>query len=435
MKKTSYTSEITNNATALKSTDDLKTLINSIKDKKVVMLGESTHGTKEFYEWRMAISRELIEKHGFNFIAVESDWPPCQEINAFSQNKKEVSAEATLLNFTRWPTWMWANAQVLQLIQWLKKFNQNKTGAIGFYGLDVYSLYESMDKVVDKLLQIDRDFAMSAATYYSCFDSYRHDEKAYARSLFHLPEGCKKQVLKVLNNALKYKLKNDQENEKLFDAIQNAKIVCNAENYYRAMVFGEEDSWNIRDGHMMDTLKTLLDHHGENSKGIVWEHNTHIGDYRATDMALYAQVNIGGLARQEFGSENVALVGFTTYTGTVIASSAWDGETKIMPVPKARDLSVEAEMHKAAEDIGHPDFYLLLNKLDKDSPLAEPRGQRAIGVVYHPPSEHRGNYVPTSLSNRYDAFVFIDETTALDPIETPIDKDKMPETYPFGAHM
>lgn len=434
MNSTDFAKEITKNASMLRNIDDLDRLINSVKDKKVVMLGESSHGTKEFYEWRAAISKELILNHGFNFIAVEGDWPPCQEVSKFIQNKTQLDAEKTLAYFSRWPTWMWANREVQTLIEWLQENSSKLKKAVGFHGLDVYSLYESMDKVIEELDSIDRSLALAASSYYSCFDSYRHDEKAYARSLMRLPEGCKKQVLKVLNDSLNYKLSNP-DNEDIFDVVQNAKIVCNAENYYRAMVLGEEDSWNVRDHHMMDTLTMLMDHYGPDAKGIVWEHNTHIGDYRATDMMRNGQVNIGGLAREEFGNENVALVGFTTYKGTVIASSAWDGAIKIMPVPEAKEGSVESEMHKASADIGYPDYYVLLNNVAPDSPLAEPRGQRAIGVVYHPPSEHRGNYVPTILSKRYDVMVFIDQTTALNPLEIKADKEKIPETYPFGTHV
>ncbi|MFA6237901.1 MAG: erythromycin esterase family protein [Bacteriovorax sp.] len=431
-----YTQEIIKRANPLRGIDDLDRLINSIKDKKIVMLGESSHGTKEFYEWRTAITKELIANHGFNFIAVEGDWPPCQEITKFIQNKTQSRVEETLSHFSRWPTWMWSNKQVAQLSEWLKNNFSPAEKPVGFYGLDVYSLYESMDKTVELLSKIDKTLSMQAISYYSCFESYRHDEKAYARSLFDLPEGCKKHVLKVLNEILNYRLSHpENKDELLFNAIQNAKIVCNAENYYRAMVLGEEDSWNVRDNHMMDTLSMLTEHYGADSKGIVWEHNTHIGDYRATDMAILGQVNIGGLARDEYGAENVALVGFTTYTGTVIASSAWDGPIKVMPVPKARENSVEAELHNAIPEIGCPDYYLMFNDKDADQALAETRGHRAIGVVYHPPSEHRGNYVPTSLSRRYDALVFIDETHALEPLLTLVDKDKIPETYPYGTHI
>lgn len=445
MKHTAFCDEIIKKANPLSVANDqanLKPLIDSIKNKKIVMLGEASHGTKEFYDWRSTISKELLQNHGFNFISVEGDWPPCQEINNFIQNKNEKmtdndSPEEVLSHFSRWPTWMWANDEVNELITWLKANNTNTKHPFGFYGLDVYSLYDSIDQVTKLLNKIDPKLAMKAKSYYSCFDSYRHDEKAYARSLFHVPEGCKKNVLSALNEALQYKLENIKEqNESVFDAIQNARIVCNAENYYRAMVFGEEDSWNVRDSHMMETLNMLMKHYGTEAKGIVWAHNTHIGDYRATDMLLHGQVNIGGLAREEFGKENIALVGFSTYTGSVIASHSWDGPIQVLPVPKAMEKSVEAEFHNAVPRVGSPDFYVLFDNEPEFSPLAETRGQRAIGVVYHPPSEHRGNYVPTILSDRYDAFVFFDETEALRPfLKVEVDMEKIPETYPYGTHI
>lgn len=439
MKISEYANELTKKATPLRGIDDLEVLINSLKDKKIVMLGESSHGTKEFYEWRMAISKELILHHGFKFIAVEGDWPPCQEINKYIHKESSENAETTLRHFSRWPTWMWANEEVSSFIDSLKNSAKTKNSTASFYGLDVYSLYESMDKVVEQLRSVDLELCNQAIAYYSCFDSYRHDEKSYARSLFNVPEGCKKEVLKVLNETLKMKMveSGQEKNENLFNALQNSKIVANAENYYRAMVLGEEDSWNVRDHHMMDTLSMLLEHHGEGAKAIVWEHNTHIGDYRATDMALMGQVNIGGLARQKYGEKNVALVGFTTYSGSVIASSAWDGPIMKMNIPQSPEGSVEGEMHKAAEAIGFPNYYVVFDQNDKapDSILANIKGHRAIGVVYYPPSEQRGNYVSTSLSRRYDSVVFIDQSSALHPIITQFDKDKIPETYPFGTHI
>lgn len=430
---TPYQNEIAKNATPL---IDLAPLIDTLKNKKVVMLGESSHGTKEFYEWRRVISKELILNHGFNFIAVEGDWPACQKINEYIKNKEVTNVDQVLANFSRWPTWMWANQEVAKLAQWLKFYNNNKPTPVEFFGLDVYSLYESIDQTLLQLSKFDKDLADKARTYYSCFDPYRHDEKAYARSLFKLPEGCKNEVLLALKEILYYRLKtHDKNNSYLFDAVQNARIVRNADRYYHAMVFGEEDSWNVRDYHMMDTLDMLMGHYGPEAKGIVWEHNTHIGDYRATDMLQNGHVNLGGLAREKYGEHEVALVGFTTYAGKVTAAFAWDGLVQFMTVPEGKARSVEAEFHEAVKLVGHPNYYTLFDKENISSPLFETRGHRAIGVVYHPNSEHRGNYVPTSLSRRYDAMIFIDQTQALQPIAVHIDFDKIPETYPFGARM
>jgi len=436
MERNTYCDEIVRKAIPLENINDLTPLIDSIKNKKIVMLGESSHGTKEFYEWRTLISKELIMNHGFNFISIEGDWPPSQKINRFISHEEGINAYQVLLNFSRWPTWMWANYEMVDLIEWLKEFNRTKLDPIGFYGLDVYSLYESIDQVIAQLTKIDTSLAAKATHYYSCFNSYRHDEKAYARSLFNVHEGCKKQVINALNDTLNYKLHQySEKKDYLFDAVQNARIVCNAENYYRAMIFGEQDSWNVRDNHMMDTLAMLLNTYGPESKGIVWEHNTHIGDYKATDMVKDGQINIGGLAREIYGEENVSLVGFSTFQGSVTASSGWDGPINRIEIPAGKKGSVEAELHDAIPQVGSPNYYLMFNNESEFSPLKEMRGHRAIGVVYHPNSEQRGNYVPTNLAERYDALIYLDETTAINPLAAEIDHKKIPETYPYGARI
>lgn len=436
MNKDTFEDEVVRKAIPFNDINDLKPLIDSIKDKKIVMLGESTHGTKEFYQWRSKISKELILNHGFNFISVEGDWPPCQKVNRYISHEDGVNAYDVLLNFSRWPTWIWANKEMVELIDWIKYHNRSKLDPIGFHGLDVYSLYESIDQVILQLNKIDPALAMKATYYYSCFDSYRHDEKAYARSLFSVNEGCKKQVLSVLKELLNYKLNQYSEKRNyLFESIQNARIAQNAEKYYRAMIFGEEDAWNVRDNHMMDTLAMLLNHYGPESKGIVWEHNTHIGDYKATDMQKNGQVNIGGLAREIYGVENVSLIGFSTHHGTVTAASAWDGITKRIEIPNAKNGSIESELHNAIPKIGSDQYFLMFHNESEFSPLKNSLGHRAIGVVYHPSSDQRGNYVPTILADRYDALIYFDETDALESLDVGIDYRKMPETYPYGSRI
>lgn len=411
--------------------EDLSALIESIKDKKIVMLGESSHGTSEFYKWRMEISRELIENHGFNFIAVEGDWPPCQKINSFvRQNDSAQDPLSVLKNFSRWPTWMWGNYEVLSLMEWMSEFNQNTFSddlKVGFHGLDVYSLYESISEMGALLSKIDPDLADKVMRYYSCFEPYLHDEKAYARSLFKYPDGCQSQVAEALFELFKKKV-NDLE------ILQNGYIIEQAERYYRSMVTGE-DSWNIRDQHMMTTLDRLLHHYGPESKGIVWAHNTHIGDYRATDMVFQGQVNIGGLAREKWGRDNVSLIGMTTYTGSVIASHAWDGAIEVMNIPAAKSGSLEDLLHQAIPQVGLSQYYFLLDQVSPESSLHDFRGHRAIGVVYHPAHESHGNYVPTKLTQRYDGMVFFDVTSALTPLRMEFDPQKIPETYPFGARI
>lgn len=397
------------------------------------MIGEASHGTKQFYEWRQIISQKLISEHGFNFIAVEGDWTPCQRINRFVKGEEHKTSREILSLFNRWPTWMWANSEILNFIDWLKQLNESSIKnkkPVGFHGLDIYSLYESMDEVISNVTPIDLKLSQEIAKRYSCMASFRRDEIAYVKSLFKHPPGCKEEILEALNLTLKAKINNHEET--WLDIIQSAQIVKNAEDYYRAMAFGDQDSWNVRDEHMMSTLQMLLKHYGPDSKTIVWAHNTHIGDYRATDMVNQGQVNIGGLAREIFGENNVGLVGFGTYSGSVIASTKWDGPTLEFYVPEAKPGSVEFECHNSISKINSQDFYLMFNNANHSSPLADVRGHRAVGVVYDPRIEQRGNYVPTSLSNRYDAFIFLNNTTGVTSLDVPYNRHKFPETYPHG---
>lgn len=404
---------------------DFSELIEKMKDKKVVMLGESTHGTQEFYQWRRLLTKELVSKHGFNFIGVEGDWPSCERLNQYIHEEGRANALQVMKGFSRWPTWMWGNEEVMELMDDLKDLNNQAVGEVGFHGLDVYSLYDSVNEVVTKLQAIDPSLASQTRKLYACFDPFKHDEHAYARSLYHLSRGCQEEVVSALTHILERNLSS-------FDVVQNARIIKNAERYYRAMITFDEDSWNVRDEHMLETLDHLLTFYGPKSKAIIWAHNTHIGDYRATSMANHGQVNLGGLARKKYGEEEVFLLGFTTYTGEVIASESWDGAIKVMSIPPAITGSLEESLHQLIPKIHSPNFYLDFSLMRKNSDFLNVMGHRAIGVVYHPAHEHRGNYVPTIAAKRYDALVFFDETHALHPLEVKFQQEKIPETYPFG---
>jgi erythromycin esterase len=407
---------------------DFTELIEKIKDKKIVMLGESSHGTQEFYEWRRLLSNELLSKHDFNFIAVEGDWPACERINQYIHGDSSKNTAQVITGFSRWPTWMWGNTEVTDLMDDLRGINNNTGKEVGFHGLDIYSLFESLDETIKKLDSIDPILAAKARELFSCFDPYRHDERAYAHSLFRIPKGCKEEVASVLSQILKKNLKNDQ----FYDVIQNARIIKNAERYYRAMITYDEDSWNVRDQHMLETLDSLLEHYGTKSKAIIWAHNTHIGDYRATSMVNHGQINLGGLAREKYGVEEVALIGFTTFTGKVIASHSWDGPIQVMSIPNAIEGSLEFALHEAIPKLHEQNFYLDFSLIRENSNFLNVMGHRAIGVVYHPEHEHRGNYVPTIPAKRYDALVFFNETQALTPLDVKFRKEQIPETYPFG---
>ena len=435
-KKEEYVQELKKEAIPLREEKDLEPLIQALSRKKIVMLGESSHGTSEFYRWRSSITQELVSHHNFNFIAFEADWPPCQKVDSYIKNPENLNTVDVLSSFNRWPTWMWANNEIVDLVNYLKFENHGVKNKIGFHGLDVYSLFESLDEVANQLRRKNPSLYQNAQKYFSCLSHYSHDEMSYARSLFKAPEGCKNEILDFLQQALDARIKDGgKHRSEYLDIIQNAKIIRNAEAYYRAMVFGEDNSWNVRDNHMLDTIESLMEHYGPDTKAIVWAHNTHIGDYRATDMTTRGEVNLGGLAREVFGEEHVALVGFGTYTGTVIASKAWDGPTQIFSLPTAKPGSIEDEFHKVAQNIQEPNFYKIFDPNNKSSILSEVKGHRAVGVVYDSNGDYRRNYVPTSLNNRYDAFIYLDETHALNPLAVNYDNKKFPETYPFGTRI
>jgi erythromycin esterase-like protein len=327
---------------------------------------------------------------------------------------------------------MWANWEVAALIDWLQKYNQHPTTKkkIGFYGLDVYSLWESMEAIIEYLKKNDISTLSLAEEAFRCFEPYRKGEgQAYARALKLVPKSCEKEVVDLLKELQKRIPKNNSGYEGVFSTEQNARVAVNAEKYYRTMLKGGPHSWNVRDKHMADTLDQLLNFHGPDSKIIVWEHNTHIGDARATDMLTEGMYNIGELARIRHHEKGVVLVGFGSYKGTVTAGKSWGATVQIMQMPEAQKDSWEYLLHQA----GKENKLLLMDDFLNDDNLMENQiGHRAIGVVYHPEYEHNGNYVPTTLPLRYDAFLFIDETKALHPLHIQPDGNQMPETYPFG---
>lgn len=420
--------EILRLAKPLKRERDLHDMARSLAKSRVVMLGEATHGTHEFYELRKELSKILIEEHGFNFIAVEGDWPDCFEINRYIQGKNAKGIHAIMDNFRRWPTWMWANEEVLQLAEWMREHRA------GFYGLDVYSLFDSIQVVQKKAQKLGIEAGSEIVGRYSCFEPFERDEVAYAKSLLRFPEGCREEVAQNLRDLLEVRLEDTRLTEdELFNAQQNARVIKNAEKYYRAMLFGGAESWNVRDLHMMEMLTLLLLRHGPASKGIVWAHNTHVGDYRATDMLEEGYVNLGGLARSALGDDQVALVGFGTYGGTVRAGKAWGAPERVMELPRAKKGSLEAYFHKASRELQQERFYMAFDEESKMGSLARRHGHRAVGVVYSPAYEISGqNYVPTELAKRYDAFIYVDRTSALQSLKPKPMRGLVPETWPSG---
>lgn len=426
-------------------------LFELIGDARIVMLGEATHGTSEFYEWRRIISERLIREHGFSFIAVEGDWPDCQRLHEHITIGKRSPREA-LAGYRRFPTWMWGNEEVLELVEWLRGFNDERTHngqraknsrdaarprAVGFHGLDVYSLYDSAKLVIDYLERIDPGAAPIARRAYECFERFGEEPERYAYGLRFVPETCEREVTEALSHLdrprdLYSRINPDHVDpgEAYFDARMNALVTRNAEEYYRTLVGGDAPSWNVRDGHMMETLTLLLDHYGSDSRAIVWAHNTHIGDYRATDMKRAGYVNIGGLAREQFGDDAVRLIGFGTHRGTVIAARGWGDPPEVMKVPRAMEGSLEDALHR----LQTPSALFTLRDLSDAmrEQINTTIGHRAIGVVYNPRYERHGQYVPTQLADRYDAFIFIDETNAVHPLGIPADLTEEAETWPSG---
>ncbi|MBW6516490.1 MAG: erythromycin esterase family protein [Candidatus Cloacimonetes bacterium] len=396
----------------------LDQIITGSVNKRLVLLGESTHGTSEYYLWRAKISRRLIEEQDFDFIVVEGDWPSFYQINRYVkgyEHQDKSSRELLRDHFNRWPQWMWANEEMVDLIEWLKEFNSNRPeeDRIGIYGMDVYSKEESISEVRNYLRNQGNEDYQEIASLYDCFTPYGYDGGNYARAIFSGIENCSQQVTDVVDFLLNNRDDLTAEcRESFFNAKQNAYIVKNAEKHYRSAIGRGPESWNYRVFHMEDTVYRLLDHYGEGSKGIVWAHNTHIGDARATPMHRQGSYNISQLAREKLGREAVYIVGFGCYRGRVLAGSSWESARQTMTIPEARDDSWEDLLREVTHNV----FVIFFDDDDRSHPVLNRHiDHRAIGVVYNPRQE-AGNYVPTVLPERYDAFIFIEETNPLNPL-------------------
>ena len=410
---------------------DLKPLLERIGDARIVLLGEASHGTSEFYRMRQRITRALIEEKGFNFVAAEADWPDAARIDHYVRHKDAMPSEWTA--FSRFPPWMWRNTDVRSFIDWLHQHNIEKRDdeRIGFHGLDLYSLYSSIREVLKYLDMSAPNLAEHARQRYACLSPWETDPAAYGHAaLTGQYRECEKPVLAVLLDLLKQREQLIQNEEaRFFDAVQNAKLVANAERYYRIMYYGSRASWNLRDNHMFETLNALLGHYGPESKAIVWAHNSHIGDASATEMSSRGELNIGQLVRREFG-ENAYNIGFGTDHGTVAAASDWDGPMQVKTVQPSHPQSYERIFHLTNK----PAFLLPLTR--NSSPkvrlaLAKPRLERAIGVVYRPETERFSHYFEAHLSRQFDEYIWFDETNAVTPLDVR-ELEGVPDTYPFG---
>ncbi|MDX1691486.1 MAG: erythromycin esterase family protein [Acidimicrobiia bacterium] len=396
-------------ALPLRDVGDLDPLLDRVGDARIVLLGEASHGTAEYYRWRDALTRRLITEQDFDFVAVEGDWPPCQDVDRWVTGSDDSTDDPTevLEAFRRWPTWMWANREVASFVDWLRTHNRSEDASVGFHGLDVYSLRESLAAVLDYLGDNASDALDAAREAFRCFEPYP-DPQQYARATRLIPEDCEEEVIAMLVALRRDVVPADGDR---FEAEQNAYVVAGAESYYRTMVGGGPGAWNVRDTHMADTIDRLLDHYGPDAKGVVWEHNSHVGDARHTDMADAGLVNVGQLMRERHG-DDVVIVGFAGRRGSVIAATAWGAVPRVMNVPVAPPSTHEDVLRAALA--GEPAGVVVF---DGSEPDVTVRGHRAIGVVYHPEYEHRGNWVPTALERRYDALCFFDDTGALHPLD------------------
>jgi erythromycin esterase-like protein len=399
---------------------DYDALFQQIGDARVVLLGEATHGTHEFYRERARITQRLITEKGFTVVAVEADWPDAYRVNRFIRGVgDDGSANEALGDFQRFPTWMWRNAEILNLVDWLREYNQELGEGrprVGFYGLDLYSMYTSISEVLRYLDQTDPEAAQRARYRYGCFEHFGEDPQAYGYTAqMGITESCQDHALQQLVDLrrLAGEARGLPEDE-LFYAQQNARLVKNAEEYYRSMFSRRDSSWNLRDCHMADTLDALLAHFGDGAKAVVWEHNSHIGDARATQMGAEGEWTVGQLVRERRGSE-AFLLGFTTHTGTVAAASDWDAPVEHKSVRPSLPESYEAVFHAT----GIPRFYLPLREGAAREALMEPRLERAIGVIYAPRTERVSHYFEAVLPEQFDAVIHWDETRAVEPLDPP----------------
>jgi erythromycin esterase-like protein len=434
---------VRDHAHELKTTSgDYDVLLDWIGDAHFVLLGEASHGTHEFYRARAEITKRLVEEKGFIAVAVEADWPDAYRVNRFAMHRsKDRDAEEALGDFKRFPTWMWRNADILDFTGWLRAYNEHHLlRPCGFYGLDLYSMYSSAHAVISYLDKVDAGAADRARRRYACFERFDGDSQAYGYSTSSgLTEPCEEQAIKELielrQQAAAYRSRDGAiAEDEFFFAEQNARLVKNAEEYYRTMFHGHVSSWNLRDRHMMETLQALASHlerqRREKPRIIVWAHNSHLGDARHTQMGERGEWNLGQLTREAYGQDSI-LIGFTTFTGTVSAASDWDGEVERKRVRLAMEGSYERLFHDT--DLRR----FMVNLRDDEvmhKALFQPMLERAIGVIYLPRTERMSHYFHSWLSQQFDVILHFDETRAVEPLETTAQwkQGEVPETYPSG---
>ncbi|GAB3428299.1 erythromycin esterase family protein [Massilia solisilvae] len=422
---------------------DYDALLDLVGDAHYVLLGEATHGTHEFYEERARITQRLIRDKGFNAVAVEADWPDAYRANCYVRgDEKDADAVQALGGFQRFPSWMWRNTDVADFVEWLRGHNAlfDTAQRVGFYGLDLYSMFTSIQEVLRYLEKVDPNAAGLARQRYACFDHYYEDSQHYGYATgIGMSESCEQGVIAQLQElqqrAFDYvQADGGHAEDAFFYAQQNARLVKNAEEYYRTMFRGRVSSWNLRDKHMAETLDALSRHlsrGGQQAKIVVWEHNSHIGDARATEMGDAGEWNVGELVRGAYG-DDARLIGFSTYDGWVTAASEWDGPAERKRVRPGMPDSYEEVLHR----VGMPRFFLALNTSGRArDALMKSRLERAIGVIYLPRTERQSHYFSAEMPRQFDAVIHIDTTTAVQPLDPTSGwhTGEPPETYPEGV--
>lgn len=397
---------------SFQSPSDLTSLLNEIQDQRLVLMGEASHGTSEYYKMRAELSKKLITEKGYRFIAVEGDWSAMAQINEYVKHKESDihTLDEAMSVIDRWPLWMWRNSEFRDLVEWVRNHNENlpSNERVGIYGIDLYAYQEAMHSVIYWLESKDKSRAMEAQRAYNCLLRYS-DIRSYIQTVASSGETCADEMDQVLEIV---RATESTDSWRRFDAEQNAKVAINAELHFSANLLQDASSWNYRAEHFNLTARRLLDYYGSESKGIVWAHNTHIGDARATVMARAGAVNIGQLSRLEHGIDNIYAIGFGTYEGTVLASNAWEGPMLRMTIPQARQGSWEYLLNGT----GHDQLFMLFNSPALDQLLSRFIPHRAIGVTYDPQA-NQNNYVDTILPNRYNAFIFYKSTTELNALD------------------
>lgn len=417
---------------------DYDALLQWIGERRFVLIGEASHGTHDFYRERARITRRLIEEKGFNVVAIEGDWPDAYRVNRFVRGMgADGNARDALGDFLRFPAWMWRNMDVLAFVEWLRESNnrRNAEAQTGFYGLDLYSLHASIRAVLEYLDKVDPEGAQRARFRYACFDHFGEDPQAYGYAAnFELSRSCKDEVVAQLVEMRRRSPDLAQRDGRVdpdayFFAEQNARLIRNAERYYRAMFGARAESWNVRDRHMAESLAWLCQIR-PTARIVVWAHNSHVGDASATEMSKQGEVNLGQLTRERFGDE-AFLLGFTTHSGEVTTAARWEVPAERKIVRPALESSYEAMFHQTRI----PAFLLPMHDYSVAQALAQPRLERAIGVIYQPRTERASHYFKCHLPNQFDAVIHIDRTKAVIPFERTSGwvAGEMPETYPYAV--